>query len=522
MRKRYAITAALALLACGDTEGSENSSATPSATDGDEPTYHRDVRPLIETNCVSCHKQGGIGPFALEDWDEVESVKGLVVAAVESRSMPPWLASDDCREIEDAGTLSDDQREVFVAWREAEFPEGDEDDFEPIARTEKAEFGTEDLLFEPSEAYTPDKTVDDEYRCFLTDGVIEEDTYITAMEIRPGILEQVHHVQVHKITESQIPDVEALEEEADGPGYPCGGAGVQSVNMFSWRPGSQAVAFAPGDAMLIEEGSAIVLQVHYNNQFLEPDEEPEPDLSTVAFWTTPDGERPERVVMRSGHTGPVGPPTEENPFGMIPAGESEVVGESTSSLRALSTVNQQFVKGELIGVTPHMHTLGTRLAETFMPADGDSSCLVDIPEWDFEWQLDYAFRKPLEFGPDDSVRLICEYDNSPGNQPFLDGERIQPRDVTWGEGSLDEMCLNYLWFRYDWDDFIAARETEPTLPEEDPDCPHFIAEFADMEIDLPGCCSEAGVCGVISTRSSSCITESSFLTELAPGEPCGD
>jgi hypothetical protein len=59
---------------------------------------------------------------------------------------------------------------------------------------------------------------------------------------------------------------------------------------------------------------------------------------------------------------------------------------------------------------------------------------------------------------EDTLTVRCEYDNSPANQSLLNGQRIQPRDVTWGEGSLAEMCLNYVWFRFNRADFLAARE----------------------------------------------------------------
>jgi hypothetical protein len=125
-------------------------------------------------------------------------------------------------------------------------------------------------------------------------------------------------------------------------------------------------------------------------------------------------------------------------------------------LADLSVVRGTYVAGEIIGMTPHMHTLGTRLSAMLTRADGSAQCMIDVPEWDFEWQLDYGYATPELYGPDDMLTVSCEYDNSPANQPYLNGEQLPPRDVTWGEGSLDEMCLNYVWFRYPREDFLAA------------------------------------------------------------------
>jgi hypothetical protein len=102
-----------------------------------------------------------------------------------------------------------------------------------------------------------------------------------------------------------------------------------------------------------------------------------------------------------------------------------------------------------------MHTLGTRLSAT-LAGTGGEQCMIDVPDWNFEWQLDYAYVEPATYDRADELTVRCEYDNSPENQPLLDGQPITPRDVTWGEGSLDEMCLNYVWFRYERSAFLGA------------------------------------------------------------------
>jgi len=423
-----------------------------------EPTYHGEVRAILETHCLDCHVEGGIGPMRLDDLQSVSQVRGLIVAAVASGAMPPWPASDDCRQLRDARNVSDDELAVLKAWQKAGFPDGDEAEYEPSARARTSSPLPEpSLLLTPRDSYVPNTAVADEYRCFLADGTFDRDTYLTAMDIRPGTRAQVHHVQVHKISVKQLDAVAKLDEAAVGVGYPCAGGagmGITSVNMFSWRPGSAAIAFEEGDAALIEAGSAFVLQVHYNNQFL-PEGGPVPDLSAVALWTLPAETRPKFVVTRRGVYGPVGPATAATAGGVIPAGESHVVGEIRQPMQRLSAVAGKYVPGEIIGMTPHMHTLGTRLSAK-LAAQGADHCMIDVPAWDFEWQLDYTFSEPVSYGPEDELTVRCEYDNGPDNQPFLDGMRLTPRDVTWGEGSLDEMCLNYVWLRFERTAFESA------------------------------------------------------------------
>jgi Copper type II ascorbate-dependent monooxygenase, C-terminal domain len=422
------------------------------APDATRVTYHRDIRALIERSCISCHVEGGIGPMPLDDFASVSEFGPLVVLAVGTRIMPPWPASDDCRDLRDVRRLSDGDVALFEAWRDDGFVEGDPAEYvRPTAMSVGVPDRAADLILMPAESYLPSTVLTDEYRCFLAEGAFDVDTYLTGMDIRPGVREQVHHVQVHKISASELDGVHALDDAAEGAGYPCGGGagfGITSVNMFSWRPGAGAILFEDGDAALVEAGSAFVLQVHYNSQHL-PEGGPLPDRSGVAFWTLPSGELPQRVVIRKGVYGSVGP------SGVIPAGNAHVVGETTIAMSQLSTVDGAYVQGEIVGMTPHMHMLGTRLSATLLRAGGDE-CMIDVPDWDFEWQLDYAYAEPTSYDRADELTVRCEYDNSAANQPLIDGLPIAPRDVTWGEGSLDEMCLNYVWFRYERSAFLAA------------------------------------------------------------------
>ncbi|MEL6544428.1 MAG: hypothetical protein AAFQ82_07365, partial [Myxococcota bacterium] len=98
----------------------------------------------------------------------------------------------------------------------------------------------------------------------------------------------------------------------------------------------------------------------------------------------------------------------------------------------------------IASITGHMHLLGTSIDAHVVSPDGERTCGLSIPDWDFDWQLYYrmpAGSGPLTVSPGDSVEISCAYDNSPSNQPVVEGVRQEPRDVEWGEGSLDEMCL---------------------------------------------------------------------------------
>ena len=97
------------------------------------------------------------------------------------------------------------------------------------------------------------------------------------------------------------------------------------------------------------------------------------------------------------------------------------------------------------------------MAAELRSAGGGSECMVEVSRWDYHWQLDYLYAKGVPYGPDDQLAVTCEYDNSTAHQPVVDGVQLAPRNVTWGEGSLDEMCLHYVWLRFERQAFLSAR-----------------------------------------------------------------
>ena len=166
------------------------------------------------------------------------------------------------------------------------------------------------------------------------------------------------------------------------------------------------------------------MQVHYNLLTAAPAE----DLTEWHVWTTAD---PPAFNLRA--------IPQPNLDIRIPAGDP-------ASRHVREFPNRFGVPITVIAVAPHMHVLGTKIRVDHVKADGEEECLVDIPKWDFHWQQSYLFRRgeTVTVQPDESIRLTCEYDNSPANQAVINGERLAPRDVGWGEGTLDEMCLNYI------------------------------------------------------------------------------
>jgi hypothetical protein len=416
-------------------------------------TYHKDIRALLEQNCLGCHVAGGVGPFPLDTWEAVQRVAGPVVMQVASGHMPPWPADVSCHEMHGVRSLTTEARGLFAAWQSAGFPEGTPADYKALPPLSTGrDVGAPSLSLANKAAYTPAVKADD-YHCFVLDHVFASDTYLTAMDIVPDQRAEVHHVQIHRVSSDQLAQVQALDDQSPEPGYSClAGTGTNSQNMFSWRPGGERVVFDDGDAAFVEKGSSFVIQVHYNTQFLPDGQSPTPDQTKIAVWTLPDGKLPDRVIYRTGVFGPVD----------LPAGDPSVVSDisqpmsTVSAFGGLGGFGGTFVPGEIIGMTPHAHQIASKMVAHLQHAGGGDDCLVNVPEWDFHWQLDYMFMKGVPYTANDMLVASCEYDNSEEHQPIVDGVMQAPRNVTFGEGSLDEMCLHYVWLRMDRAAFLAA------------------------------------------------------------------
>ncbi len=440
----FSATALLMLAACGSDDGAfaapdddagadTGGSADAESDAGTAVTYHEHVRPLVETACAGCHVEGGIGPFALTDPAvAIELGPGLIDPVLDQR-MPPWLPDETCRPVEHSRALSDAERDVFRAWREGGYVAGDPADY---VAPEVSTFdpGPPDLVLEAAEPWTPDVSRPDDYRCLLLEHEFDDDVFFTGYDVFPGQTDTVHHVLLYLVRAEDRGALAQLDARDDGPGFACfGGVGVGAEQVLAaWAPGGQPVAFPEGSAMRIPAGAALVMQVHYNTLAIPAGETAQPDATTAGLWLLGDDEQPTHLVQYIEFL--------DYTF-RIPADEPEY-----TSFRDLGVP----VSGDIIGVLPHMHTLGERIEMRVGPADEpDANCLIDIPDWDFNWQQVYLFgegaRVPVEAG--DVVSLACTWDNSAANQPVVNGERVEPRDVRWGDGTLDEMCYSPLLIR---------------------------------------------------------------------------
>ena len=434
----------------GDGDGPDGDGDGEASGDGDGTnaplSYWADTKAIIDAKCVSCHVDGGIGPFALETWEQVEQWAPLLGSEIAEGSMPPWPPNASCNEYEGHRGLSTQEHDAMLSWIDADYPEGDPSQAppapEPPAPVEA------DFVVTMAEPYTP-TGVPDDYRCFVIPWPEEltDPVYVTRQQTLPDQVQLVHHAITFVADADEADFYRDLDEAEPGPGYECfGGPGKLDWSarwLGAWVPGMTSLDSPPGSGVRIDPGSLLIVQFHYNSAGGPP----VADQSSLAFEVVDSVERPGLFapVLDIGWV-----------FGWadmpIPAGETEV-HHGVNLGRQDDLFNFMLAP---LGVGPndevdiwrsalHMHLLGTHAKLSIEQDGGEEDCLLQIDDWDFNWQGDYALQEPVPFGPGDSMKLDCWYDNSAANQPLVDGEPKLPESIGWGEGTYDEMCLGGIY-----------------------------------------------------------------------------
>lgn len=419
---------------------------------GDLVTWHQHVAPIVVGACSGCHRAGGIGPFSLATYAEAFPWAQASLDAVERGSMPPFLAAttDECQPrhgFVDDPRLTDEQLTQLRAWVEQGAPEGDPNTAAPLPTPPSLELTDADIRGTIDASVTIDGD-GDKFYCFSVDPGITTDTWIDAIQINPGNPKIVHHVLAY---------LDEAGESADKAGpegyYPCfGGAGISQPRLIAaWAPGSTPIETPPNVATLIKGGSRIVLNVHYH-----PTGSPEVDDATSIDLRTHDTV-PEYVaflaLIGNSDGGPLQPgPNDDNgyPEFRIPAGAVDHTEEMLFTLNGIPDLR-------VFSAGTHMHYVGTDMIVGVQRTDPEpgqpaSECLIQTPDWNFEWQRFYPYDAPLDQVPrvreGDKLYLRCTYNNSMSN-PFVARALAEqgldaPVDVHLGEETLDEMCLGVM------------------------------------------------------------------------------
>jgi hypothetical protein len=397
----------------------------PPPSDVDAPTYHADIRPILEGRCVRCHEPGGIGGFSLDSYDAASALAESIREEVVARTMPPFLAADCCQPMVDDFSLTDDEIGRVAAWVDQGAPEGDPADLgEPLPPV--GGLSRVDVVVEMDAPYVaaPGVGKADDFRCFLLDWPLDEEVFVTGLEPIPSNRSLVHHLIVAAVEGDDLAEAEQRDRDDPGPGFACSD-GLGAFLTATVLGGSLAGGdFPHGLGRRVPPGSKILLNAHYSTVAADGLEE----QTAIAFKIDDDG-RPMKTL-------PVANPAWiAGGAQTIPAGEADVVFRHN--------LDPRFITGkdpvDVVGVTPHLHDFGTQLQVYVVHEDGSTTCLLEIPRWEFGWEQPFWLAEPITLQPGDRVAVECHFDNTqrPGN--------LEPRDIAWGPDNQD-MCAAFVIF----------------------------------------------------------------------------
>lgn len=423
---------AVALAACGMPPGP--TPVTPDVSTPKTTSYLRDVQPLVERSCKTCHTAGGVAPLALDTPEQVVALGPALWSAIDSGRMPPFFAATSCNTYEGDVRLTAAEKALFKTWLDEGAPLGEPAEARH-APTPQLPVVRHDIDLSIGGDFDVRAMNDsDNYQCFVMDPGNAADVMVRGYEVIPGNLAVVHHVLAYVVPPDQRAQLEALDAQDPKLGYRCqtGGVGITGANrnqIAGWVPGQYPSRMPVDTALLLPGGSRIVVQIHYNLYALSNPSVSPFDRTRLALETAPMG------MYRRGQILP-----------MLKPNLSIAAGDANSVQTLEVALPAAFRGATVYRAMAHAHQLATQIKLEVIKPNGSTACVLDNPKWDFNWQRDYTLTAPVQLVTGDRLRITCTYDNSAANQPPVGGVQQPPRNVAWGEGSFDEMCMTYLTF----------------------------------------------------------------------------
>ena len=381
-------------------------------------TFNNDIAPILFRHCAGCHRPGETAPFSLLTYQQVKARANDVVAVTARRYMPPWLPEHGGPALADARRLTEDEIGVIHQWKEEGAAEGSARDLPPLPRwTEGWQLGMPDLVAELPAAYTLPAEGRDVYRNFVIPLSLPARRFVRAVEFKPNS-KVFHHIFVRFDRSRQSRRLDAQDAEAGFGGMSLPpGAESPGGHFLSWQPGRGPARSPAGLAWPLEANSDLILQAH-----LQPSGKPELVRPSIGFYFTDQAptNTPFKVVLGSMDID-------------IPAGSPNFEIQDSYVLP---------VDAQVLAVLPHAHYLAKQMQGTAVLPSGETRSLLNIKEWDFNWQSDYRYLEPIQLPKGTRLGMRFTYDNSIQN---VRNPHQPPVRVRYGLQTTDEM--GELWLQ---------------------------------------------------------------------------
>jgi hypothetical protein len=430
------------------------------------PTFSKDVAPIVFNNCATCHRAGEVAPMTLTSYDDVRPWAKVIKNKVVSREMPPWGADPaHSLKMRNDRSLTPAQIDTIVAWVDGGAPKGSDADLPAMPTfAEGWTFGREpDAILEMPVDFSIPAEGELGVQMFYSKVPWSEDRFAETLEIRPGNRAVVHHAGVFVV---DIPEgatiVNGRLVMADGKPSTDRGAGAGgraddtalpgANKLLSWVPGRGVDSHRADIGKRIPAGKYINWQIHYN-----PIGKPVTDRTRLGIWFNKAQVTHELLIRQAGDA----LATTKGGLSLYRAEGKEVeyTADEGSTRRRSKTPNipPYAEDWSLTGITPvteditlyamspHMHLRGKSLRWVVVFPDGREQTILDVPKFDFNWQIEYELEEPFKIPAGSKILGIGKYDNSPKNKwnpaPNL--------EVYWSEQSWDEMYQPFTLYSVD-------------------------------------------------------------------------
>jgi hypothetical protein len=434
--------------------GTEITSPSTPSDQASVKTFNKDVLRVLQKNCQTCHRPGGIAPMPFTTYETTRPWAKAIKAAVISKKMPPWFADPHYGEFRNAPQLVQGDVNTLAAWADGGTLEGNAKDRPAEIKWTTGWRIQPDVILSMPEPYPISATGKGEIQEVFVENPFKEDTWVSAIEIRPGDPSVVHHVIVQipelgflcgvcsDVAQQQISAALRRATNLNGTIRQGGsysdvivrnlerqtGEGSFMTMEAVYAPGSPPLDFRYRDsAKLIKGGKAIRIEVHYT-----PNGKATSDQTQVAF-TLAKAPAQRRFVMMA-------------PEHLVDIRRSIPAGQPNWETRGELTFKQD---AELVWFMPHMHLRGKDMTYKLIYPDGREQTLLSA-NYDFNWQLGYEVKEPIRVMAGTRMIVTAHHDNSANNPR----NPAPGRPVTWGEMTSEEMMLP-------WFGVVVDRDAEP-------------------------------------------------------------
>ncbi len=368
-------------------------------------SYASTIAPILQAKCVTCHQEGGIGPFKMDSYEAVKNHAPMMRETVMTKRMPPFFADPHVGHWSNDTSLTANEAKTLVHWIEAGAPRGEGEDLLKTHAGSAPEWpvalGKPDVIVTLPSFTVPASGVI-EYQNMVVDNPFKSDAWLRAVAFKPGARDVLHHITSSYSADPKLPPA-SIPGSSVGSYVP--GAGIQVYNIGTGAP--------------VPVGGKLHFSMHYTAVGKQ-----ETDTTQIGYYLL---KTPPEIIRRAAII--------SDPNMMIPAGDARHKEVSYLQFPADAV---------LYSVHPHAHYRGYQVELTEITPDGKETPILSVPRYDFNWQLDYDLATPLTIKAGTKLRVSWVYDNSPHNKANPDPKI----NVAWGEQTWNEMMyfrVNYRW-----------------------------------------------------------------------------